>query len=112
MAGTSVTGKGLGAGTKHSRGEDNQWQLDRKAPVIVAAGSVALVGGAATVTFPEVLPDSKSEYIVVLQSRTANRAYSTTRNDSDSKFASFVIAGTGTDTVDWVVIKSGWRLDI
>jgi hypothetical protein len=81
----------------------------------------ALVGGALSITLPEPLPGftptnvaaytPANDYVVL--ARAAN-AVTVTKVESDEDgdtnndhLAGFDLAGTGTDLVDWVVIKVG-----
>lgn len=108
MGASSVTGVGLG-GAENQKGPGNgrNQYVPLITPHVVAAGSTALVGGSYTHTFPEVLAETKANYAVVVTSRAAAVAYCSTKTDTDSKFSSFVVTGTGTNEFDWIVVKTG-----
>jgi len=108
MGATSVTGAGLGAAGS-SKGPHNgrDYFVPKSTPHVVSAGNVTLSGGAATVTFPTPLTGSKTLYGVLLTPSSANAAGVTTKTDVSGNFASFVIAGTGTNSVDWAVVSLG-----
>jgi hypothetical protein len=75
-------------------------------PRVVAAGTVTLSSGTATVTFPQPMPLAASNYIVVTQQfNSSNSTRCTSKTDSSSKFSSFAVAGTSSDVVQWLVIK-------
>ena len=109
MGATSVTGVGPGAadGNKGPGNGRDQF-VPLLTPHVVAAGTVVLAAGAATVTFPTPLDGSETNYAVMLTPEATNLAsVSAKTDDSDGDFASFAIAGTGTDHVMWSVIKTG-----
>ncbi len=110
MAASSVTGVGTGSADRKNKGSEHttlgvEHLIGTR---VVACGSVALVGGAATITFPQPLTGSKANYFVFVQQfNSTNAARTTTMTDNvDGNFASFVIAGTGTDTIFWQVVKA------
>lgn len=115
MGATSVTGVS-GAGMAYNQkgpGNLRNQNVPQICPHVVAAGEVTLAAGAATVTFPAALSGSESGYVVMLTPRAANLAsVSAKTDDADSNFASFAIAGNGTDEVGWMVVKIGWGLDV
>jgi hypothetical protein len=109
MGATSVTGVGPGAadGNKGPGNGRDQF-VPLLTPHVVAAGTVALVAGAATVTFPTALDGSETGYAVILTPEATNLASVSAKTDnSDGDFESFAIAGTGTDSVMWAVVKTG-----
>lgn len=108
MGATSVTGVGPGDAFPGIKGPGNERNIyvPLLTPHVVAAGRVTLSGGAATVTFPEPLAGSNTNYVVMTTSLgTGNDAVSTMTNNSDGNFASFAISGTGTDDVMWSVVS-------
>ena len=111
MAASSVTGlfnNGAGAVDGSNKGSERMTLgvTHLIGPRVVMAGEIALVGGAATVTFPQHLDESESEYIVVLTNNGAvnDCTVGVKTDDADGYFASFTIAGTGTDDIMWAVI--------
>lgn len=114
MGATSTQGTGPGATWGAIKGPNNGRNIyvPLLSPHVVAAGEVTLSGGVATVTFPEALENEASKYVVILTSRNSavngDAAVVTAKTDSDSKFASFAIAGTGTQVVGWAVISAGF----
>ena len=116
MGATSVTGvSGPGAAYPGIKGPGNNrnFHVPQICPHVVAAGEVALVAGAATVTFPAPLAGSETGYVVMLTPVAANlTTVSAKTDDGDGNFASFAIAGTGTDTVGYMVVKAGLGLDV
>lgn len=124
MGATSVTGVGPGSAEGQAKGpkERNFVGVEKLiGPRVVAAGVDALVGGALSITLPEPLPGFTpasvagstpgNDYVVL--ARAAN-AVTVTKVESDEDgdtnndhLAGFNLAGTGTDLVDWVVIKVG-----
>ena len=112
MAATSVTGlhkDGAGSAEPHNKGSERMTLgVDHLiGPRVVMAGEVALVAGAATVTFPQSLDESESEYVVMLcnNGNTNLATVGAKTDDGDGLFASFTIAGAGTDDIMWAVIK-------
>jgi hypothetical protein len=109
MGATSVTGVGPGAadGNKGPGNGRDQF-VPLLTPHVVAAGTVVLAGGVATVTFPTPLDGSEVNYSVMLTPEAANLASVSAKTDnSDGDFASFAVAGGATDNVMWTVIKTG-----
>jgi len=114
MAATSVTGlhkDGAGAAEPHNKGSERMTLgVDHLIGVrVVAAGEIALVGGAATVTFPQPLANSEAEYVVLLTNNGAvnDCTVGVKTDDGDGLFASFTIVGTGTDDIMYAVIHMG-----
>jgi len=134
MGATSVTGKGPGSAEGSAKGpkERNFVGVEKLiGPRVMMAGVDALVGGALTITFPTPLPcvtplsaaasppTPEVDYVILVHDRTtaANAVTVTTINsdpdgttngdDTDTNLKSFALAGTGTDVIDWVVIKVG-----
>lgn len=111
MGAASVTGVGLGSAEGSNKmNEHVSLGVSRLIGTrVVAAGVATTSSGAATVTFPQVLPESNTNYIVMCDSvGSATRAYVNTMTDSSSQFASFTIVGSGTQTVHWMVVKIGF----
>lgn len=101
MGASSVTGVGQGSADKKGhKGSEHLFVGVEKliGPRIVIAGSVTLVGGAATVTFPTTLSGVAADYIVITSSASHSSANTLTTG-------SFIIAGTGTDVVSYVVVR-------
>lgn len=80
---------------------------------VVAAGVVTLEGdGATTVTLPQSLEESESEYAVILTPEDApgaNAPYVSARaDDDDDKMESFTIteaSGAANYNVNWIIVK-------
>lgn len=109
---TGVSGAGMAYNTK-GPGNKRNVNVPQICPHVVAAGEVALAAGVATVTFPSALSGSETGYMVFVTPAAAHlTTVSAKTDDADGNFASFAIAGTGTDTVGWVVVKAGWGLDV
>lgn len=106
MAASSVTGVGQGSAEGQNKGSEHMSLGIEKliGSHIIAAGSATLSSGAATVTFPKPLTGSNTGYKIFVQS-TASYARSDAATDSGGNFVSFTLAGTGTDVVNWFVVK-------
>lgn len=109
MGATSVTGVGPGSSEGLHKGPGNGRNLyvPLQTPHVVAAGTAVLATGTATVTFPTVLGGSETGYVVMLTAETETAVGVTTKTDVDGNFSSFVISGTGSDHVMWLVAKAG-----
>jgi len=107
MPASSVTGVGPGSADGKNKGSDHQTLSTEKliGTRVVTAGRVALATGAATVKFPVGLERAAADYIVIVNSTTTSVARLNAKTDTSSKFTSFTIAGTGTDTVQWAVVN-------
>jgi hypothetical protein len=103
----SVTGKGLGSAERTAKGckERNFVGVEKLiGPRVVLAAQVTLSGGAATYDFPVAL-SGIADYCV---SASAENAVTVTKNEEiDGTFSGVDLAGTGTDVVDVVVVKTG-----
>ena len=77
---------------------------------VVAAGTVALVSGILTITFPEPLPGSEANYVVMLTTVVDDTTWVTGKtDDADNDFISFAISdgsGSNTNDVMWMVINN------
>ena len=74
MSGATTT-QGVGPGAARNQkgpGNGRNYWVPSVSPHIIAAGSVDLVGGAATVTMPNALTGSESGYVVMLTPEAAN----------------------------------------
>jgi hypothetical protein len=107
MAASSVTGVGPGSADGLNKGSEHMSLAVEKliGTHMVASGSVTLSGGAGTVVFPKPLSGSKAGYFVFVQSLASLARPNVLTNDSSGNFSQFTVAGTGTDTVQWHVIK-------
>jgi hypothetical protein len=119
MAASTVTGIGKGAAYGQKGPENLRDQfVPLSGPHAVAAGVIASAdarwaANVYTVTFPEVLALGKANYAVLATTDTAGVVTTvTTKTDTNGKFASFAITRAGAASVDWVVIQTGWGLDI
>lgn len=108
MGATSVTGvsgdnKGMGSAEGMNKGtERSSLAVDKLiGPHVVVADTVNLASGTFVYGFPT-LPGSAADYTVHATSRTTNRAYVSAFTTS-----SITLTGTGTDIVDFSIIKSG-----
>lgn len=108
MGATSVTGSGYGS-AEMNKGPSNGRNLyvSTLTPHVVAADSITLSGGLGTVTFPTALAGGAAKYVVMLTAETETAVGVTTKTDTSGEFVSFVVSGTGSDVVQWCVIKRG-----
>lgn len=113
MGATSVTGVGPGSADAGVKGPGNgrNHYVPMVTPHIIAAGTVALTAGAATVTFPSALSGSESGYSVMLTTDNAVAGVGAKTDDADGNFASFDLAGTAADSVMWMVVNAGYGLN-
>lgn len=107
MGATSVTGVGVGSVEGQNKGSKH-WTVGTArliGPRVVAAGSVALSSGAASVTLPA-LPTGS---YVVLVSDASGTPAATSGSLVNTAGTSCVVSldGTGTNTVHWVIVKAG-----
>ena len=111
MTATSVTGRGPGDAHPGIKGPGNNRNVFNPllSAHVVTAGRITLSGGVGTVTMATPLAGSESNFGVQLtSSSSATVAWVTSLDDDgDGNFASFDIAGGGTDSVMWAVIKNG-----
>ena len=116
MSGATTT-QGTGPGAAHGGikgpGNGRNFWVPSINPHVVAAGTVTLASGAATVTFPNALTGSESGYVVMLTAESANNVGISGKTDdtASGNFESFDVTGTSTDDVMWMVIKAGWGLE-
>lgn len=102
--GPSGPGSAMGAGVK-GPGNGRNIFVPLVSPHIVAAGVVDLVGGALTVTL-QGLTGLAAAYAIALSTDSADVAV--TKNvDGDGVLISFTLAGTGTDTINYIVSTVG-----
>jgi hypothetical protein len=71
----------------------------------VAVGQAILSSGTFTVKFPQPLAAAHTRYCVFLGSQTGNAATLGTMTDTSGQFVSFVVNGTGTDTINWLIVN-------
>lgn len=111
MGATSVTGKGPGASYSGMKGPGNNrsFFVPQITPHVIVAGEVALVGGAATVTFPTPLAGTQANYVVMLTTNGATNlcTVGTKTNNGDGNFVSFTIAGNTTNSIMYAVMNKG-----
>lgn len=115
MGASSVTGTGIGSAFPGQKGPGNNRNVFVPSvnPHVIAAGRIALVAGSITITLPKPLAGSHAKYVILVTGETSAAAYVSTRtNNSDGDFASFVITGTGTATVNWMITRVGFGLDL
>lgn len=108
MTASSVTGIGPGSADDGlNKGSEHMTLGVEKllGPRVMAVSKAVLSGGAATVTFPQPLPGSKTNYFVFLTTFASAANVGVVTDDADGNFASFTIAGTGSNTINWVVVR-------
>lgn len=113
MGATSVTGKGPGA-AKNLKGPFNErnWFVPEVNPHVVIAGNDNLVAGALTITFPNPLTGSGTNYIVTVNAMNGQATWVSAKTDNaDGDFVSFSVMGTSTPVVQWTVVKAGFGLE-
>lgn len=103
---TGVSGSGSVAGKQKGSEEMSLGVAKLIGPRVVVAGTVTLVGGAATVNFPPII-DVASNYIGMAMDTTAAAAVAVTSlpQDANSHIVGLVLAGTGTHVVNWMIVK-------
>lgn len=109
MGATSVTGvsgdnKGMGSSEGQGKGTERMSLGVKKliGPHVVLAGSVALVGGAASIEFAT-LPGVAGDYVGFAMSRTSGGVANVTALTTSV----MTLAGTGTQTVNYMIVKVG-----
>lgn len=116
MTASSVTGlfnDGVGSvdGSNHGSERMTLHSSQLLGPRVVSAGTVTLASGVATVTFPQPLDGSETNYVVMLTAEADDAPSVSAKNDnSDSNFYSFSITdGSGSNSSDvmWAVIYIG-----
>lgn len=117
MGASSVTGVGNGAAlSQKGPGNGRNYFVPQVNPHVVAAGTVTLAAGTATVTFPVALAEAAANYAVMaIPDETIGTSLFVTKADTNSKFSAFTVAETGgasTADVMWVVVKAGFGLDV
>ena len=107
MGATSVTGVGLGSAVPNNKGSEHMTLGVGHliGPRVVAAGSVALSGGAATVKIP-LLDGVVGDYMAITNDVTGNNASNGVVTFSGGNTV-LTLAGTSTDTIQWAIIKIG-----
>lgn len=103
---TGISGVGSADGKHKGPGNKRDLFVPLLSPHIVAAGVVSLSSGTMTVNFPKALPGGFAKYAVIVSGGTAATTASKTNNDHGD-FVSFVINGTGTDSVSYIVVLTG-----
>lgn len=108
MTATSVTGMGLGSADKKQKGSEHLSIGANKliGPRIVAAGTVTLSGGAATVTLPA-LNGTSSQFVVMCTDVTGAHAVSASLVVTAGTSTVITFAGTSTDVLAYTVVKTG-----
>lgn len=107
MGATSVTGVGQGSveGMDMGRKEYTVAANRLVGPRVIAADQKVLVSGAATVVLPK-LSGVVGDYIVLVANKTSAVAVGgvLTFGANDT---TVTLAGTGTNTVQWAIVKAG-----
>lgn len=110
MGATSVTGvSGPGSAAGRSKGSDHMSLGVEKliGPRVAFAGSVALVGGTKTLEIPMVTGVT-ADYVVTATDATAAAAVRVQFSvDANSKIGTLILTGTGTDTINYAIVKVG-----
>lgn len=102
MSAASVTGVGQGSAMKlGTKGSEESFLGVEKllGTRIVFSGTVTLSSGTATVTFPNTLPGSASDYIVI-SGGSAAHSYA-----SSVAVTGFTMNGTGSQVVSYIVVR-------
>jgi hypothetical protein len=113
MGATSVTGKGRGSADGSNKGSTHMTigASHLVGPRVVAAGSIDLVDGAATIKLPAPAGVA-TDYVVLAtdvdaaQAVGASLAFSAALTDG-TKDAVITLAGNTTNTIAWSVVKTG-----
>jgi len=108
MAATSVTGVGLGSADGKNKGSSHMTLGVGHliGPRVMAAGTATLAGGAATVVL-EAMDGVSGDYIVVVGDASGTAAATSGTLAITSTATTLTLAGTGTNSVTWAVIKLG-----
>ncbi|MCK9458642.1 MAG: hypothetical protein M0R80_03300 [Proteobacteria bacterium] len=118
MGASSVTGVGQGvAANLKGPGNNRSFCVPQVCPHVVAAGVGTAAANSLTVTFPDALDLAAANYVVLVTALGAgaatHNASVVTKHDTSSKFDYFTIYSEGaTDEIDWVVIRTGWGIDL
>lgn len=113
---TTVTGRGRGAADGKNKGSEHSTLgvSHLIGPRIVAAGSVALATGAAVVKLPALVgatvdgSGNITNYVAICTATAAANGVLTQVDNADgTKETVLTIAGTGTQTVQYIITKSG-----
>lgn len=116
MAGSSVTGTGLGASGKVTTTELAALAIG---PAIYAAGSVEAVESGPssppapvnTVVLPYPLPGPADNYVIMLTTEQAGYAYVTDIvDDSDGNLTGFSLIAESEGTVMYLIARKGFRI--
>jgi hypothetical protein len=110
MGATSVTGVGQGSVEGKNMGSKT-WTVGvgrLLGPKVMAADEVTLSGAAATVVLP-LFPGVVGDYIVLATDKSGNHSVQAalTFNANDT---TITFAGTGTDVIQWAIVKKGLSL--
>ena len=111
MGASSVTGKGVGAaGNQRGPANGRDYFVAKVSPHVVKAGTVTLDGsGDATVTFSAPLANAAAKYVVIATNinSSATAVSVVSQNDVSSQFANFVLKGTASKVVNYIVVSVG-----
>lgn len=106
MASTSVTGHGVGVASGQKGSQHMSLGVSKLVgPKIACAGTCVLSGTTGVVLIPD--QGTLTDYIVILQSRTATAAYVSSALAQSSGSWTFTITGSSGATVDYLVVKIG-----
>jgi hypothetical protein len=110
MAATTVTGKGLGSVDKKQKGSEHLSIGASKliGPRVVAAGRVTLAAGTLTLVLPPAAGVA-ANYVCVATDETGANAVKTVLTNPATGLQ-VVFTGTGTDVVQYSIIKVGLAL--
>ena len=108
MAATSVTGVGMGSADGANKGSSHMTLgVDHLiGPRIMAAGTGVLSGGALTVILPA-LDGVTGDYMVLCGDASGSAAATSASMAITADTTTLTLAGTGSNTVKWAVIKVG-----
>lgn len=109
MGATSVTGvSGIGDVSGQQKGSEHMSLGVSKlvGPRVVQAGTVTLSGGAGVVYFPNIV-DTATNYLAMATNTSAAAAVAvTSMTISSSTGGSLTLAGTGSNVINWMIVKS------
>ena len=108
MAATSVTGVGLGAADGKNKGSEHMTLGVGHliGPRVMASGVATLSGGAASVVLPA-MDGVAGDYILMVGDASGTAAATSGTMAITSTATTLTLAGTGTNSVTWAVIKIG-----
>ena len=108
MAATSATGTGLGAAAGQNKGSVHMTLGVGHliGPRVMASGTETLSGGAATVVLPA-MDGVAADYILMVGDASGTAAATSGTLAINTNDTTLTLAGTGTNSVTWAVMKIG-----